>query len=276
MIRPLTLATSSAGASHEDRSSRSSQRWPTPLCWAPDSQGELVRCVFAQRVSQRDADVCAVGRGGRQADTQPFGTEAAVELRGWPPETIRSPPLPTPSTVPMPTPSRCVRPAVSFLGGVSSAGAWARVHHCVGAACVDHVGLRQAVPPAEVTADTAPLTGAMGGGFEPYFESSSRASANPFVSGAATTETHTPLSAKQPGGVPATAKVGTHYTARPWPGSDLISSRTATVFPSSSLPGVTSFPRPGGGAGEEGARPGAAAGGAAAPRGPGGLYRIGK
>ena len=70
----------------------------------------------------------------------------------------------------------------------------------------------QAVPPGEVTSDTAALTGAMGGTFEPYFDSSSDGtrSANPFVSGAPSAQTNAPVAAK-PGGsggasVPATAK----------------------------------------------------------------------
>jgi len=69
-----------------------------------------------------------------------------------------------------------------------------------------------AVPPGEVTSDTAALTGAMGGTFEPYFDSSSDGtrSANPFVSGAPSAQTNAPVAAK-PGGsggasVPATAK----------------------------------------------------------------------
>lgn len=70
----------------------------------------------------------------------------------------------------------------------------------------------QAVPPGEVTSDTAALTGAMGGTFEPYFDSSSEAtrSANPFVSGAASAQFNAPVTAKpgDSGGaaVPATAK----------------------------------------------------------------------
>jgi hypothetical protein len=70
----------------------------------------------------------------------------------------------------------------------------------------------QAVPPGDVTSDTVALTGAMGGTFEPYFDSSSDAtrSVNPFVSGAPSAQTNAPVTAKPDSSgsasVPATAK----------------------------------------------------------------------